>query len=470
MKSIRRGLTHLLLLHLILTVIAAGLVCWIWARYSVLDQFDATLRARAELIMATVEEDDGNLEVEFDLTKVAELGHGEDLYFQIRSGTGDPLITSENFTNLRGPSLTWSAMREPQFQFFELPDHRSFRAMQLVFDAGDDAQGKYRNLHLLIVREAEEIHQALNRLAFWVLVVGLLSVLCLWIAVRCSLQKGLQPLEDLARRTGDIDLKQLPLQQLPLAQAPSELRPMAEKLNELLQRVHESLLRERRFTRDVAHELRTPVAELKIIAELAADWSDQADPETIREIKGIATEMESLVASLTLLNRLDAGTVAPESSPTAVSQVLRQLLVRYAPAMTKKKLQLHVQISPDPMAWETDPVLWKIAATNLIGNAVTHSPANSEIRLHLTDESLTVQNSACSLTAEDVQQMTLPFWRKESARSGQAHSGLGLSLVESIARALELQLNLSLSPERQLVVSLRKRSAIPAFQQIHASI
>ena len=206
------------------------------------------------------------------------------------------------------------------------------------------------------------------------------------------------------------------------------------------------------------------------IAELAADWSDQADPETIREIKGIATEMESLVASLTLLNRLDAGTVAPESSPTAVSQVLRQLLVRYAPAMTKKKLQLHVQISPDPMAWETDPVLWKIAATNLIGNAVTHSPANSEIRLHLTDESLTVQNSACSLTAEDVQQMTLPFWRKESARSGQAHSGLGLSLVESIARALELQLNLSLSPERQLVVSLRKRSAIPAFQQIHASI
>ena len=93
MISIRRRLTVVLTLHLVLAVLAAGLLVWFWARRSVQTQFDATLLARAELIQSTVEEDDGHLEIEFNLTRLPEFRSAEDpVHFQIRSRDGRPVI------------------------------------------------------------------------------------------------------------------------------------------------------------------------------------------------------------------------------------------------------------------------------------------------------------------------------------------------------------------------------------------
>jgi signal transduction histidine kinase len=444
MISIRRRLTVLLTLHLVLAVLAAGIFLWLWARRSIQEQFDATLMARAEMIQSTVEEDDGHLEIEFNLTKLPEFrGGGDPVHFQIRSRTGEPVITSEGYPALGLPDRKGVRPPAPVWGSPETSAGARLRTLETEFDAVDDAYGEFKGLRLFVARDRRELDRSLLQIAGIVAAATLAALACLIPLVRRALRRGLKPLESFAARTGEIDLRRLPHRES-LDNAPSELRPMVEKLNELLERVHESLLRERRFTRDVAHELRTPVAELKTLAELAARWPEEATPEAFASVSGIAAEMETLVASLTQLNRLDAGTIALERVPVSVTTVLHQIAARLDDRIAAQGHTLMLPADDPELFWETDAALWRSAAGNLLENAVAYSPPGSRIEVTLTEGILTVTNPAPGLTAEDLPQMTHPFWRKDAARSDQSHSGLGLALVDSIARVLGLKLELSL--------------------------
>ena len=455
MTSIRRHLTTILTTQLVLAVLAGGVVIWLWARHSILTQFDAALMARAELIQSTIEEDDGHLEIEFNLTRLPEFREdAAPVEFEIRSRDGARLITSPGFAATEVPALSAAPQGSPQYQSWETADGRSYRSLAVTFDAVDDKDGNYAGLRLSVVRDHRQPASSLTRLAVVVGGAVLLSMAALVFMVRRTLVRGLQPLERFAIRTGEIDLTRLP-QQVDQEAAPAELQPMVEKLNELLQRVHESLLRERRFTRDVAHELRTPVAELRSISELAGKWSDQATPEAFAEVRDIAAEMESLVAALTLLNRLDAGSVVPAREPASPNETLHHLAERVLAAASARGHTIHWPPDEPAVVWHTDAALWKIAASNLLENAISYSPAGSRITVELTEASFAVQNPAPGLTSEDLARMAHPFWRKDTARHDQSHSGLGLALVDSIARCLGMRFHLSLTPDGQLRCELQ---------------
>ena len=454
MISIRRRLTVILSLHLLVAVLAAGLGVWFWARRSIQSQFDSTLIARAELIESTIEEDDGHLEVEFNLTRLPEFRSGGDpVHFQIRSRDGTPLITSEKFAALGLPELSWGSTAVPAFSSVAARDGRAYRGVETQFDAVDDLQGDFKGLRLFVLRDQRTLDESLLQLGAIVGGATLAAVACLLPLVRRALKQGLRPLETFAERTGAIDLQKLPHRES-LEGAPAELRPMVEKLNELLERVHESLLRERRFTRDVAHELRTPVAELKSLAELACRWSDQATPEAFADVGEIAAEMEGLVASLTLLNKLDAGSMVKEVHPLHPADIVHQIAARLQERVGEKRLTLALPDAGSEVTWQTDAALWKIAASNLMENAVSYSPPGSRIEVTLEEDAFRVANPAPGLTAEDVSRMSQAFWRKDPARSDQSHSGLGLSLVESIARVLSLRFTLRLREDGCLEAEL----------------
>ena len=458
MTSIRKRLTTLLVAHLVAGVVVAGVVFWLRARHSVLAQFDATLRARAELIQATVEEDDGHLEIEFNLGKLPEFQSDDGrVEFQIRSRDGVPIITSPGFSGLGVPDSLLGGHDLPRFATFHTPSGQPWRGLKLRFDAADDLDGTFSGLELVVAGSWSEPRRSLTRLALLTPCFAALGVGFLFFMVRRSLDRGLRPLEQLAQRTGEIDVSRLPCRLEP-GEVPAELRTVVEKLNELLDRVRESLLRERRFTRDVAHELRTPVAELKSLAELAQRWKDQAGPEAFAGVGEIAAEMEDLVSALTLLNRLDAGTVTPSTSEVLIMPLVRQIVERKEPDIKAAGLQVMLPGDAESVFWVTDPVLWKIAAANLIENAISYSPPGSRILVGVTPRALTVSNPAPDLSASDITRMTDAFWRKSEARSDQNHSGLGLSIVESIATTLGLVLGIALA-DGHLVCSLERRPA-----------
>lgn len=444
MTSIRHRLTTLLISQLVLAVAVAGVLLWLRARHSVLDQFDATLQARAELLQATIEEDDGHLEIEFNLKKLPEFQGGQSrVAFQIRSREGVPVITSPDYAALAVPASLWEPADLPSFGTFRNPAGEPWRTLRVRFDAVDDLHGAFSGLELLIAGSWKEPQRSLTRLALLAAVFAAFGIAFVIFMVRRSLRSGLGPLEEFAARTGAIDLKRLPFR-MEAGSAPAELRPMVEKLNELLDRVHESLLRERRFTRDVAHELRTPVAELKSMAELAQRWEDQAGPAAFAGVGEIATEMERLVSALTLLNRLDAGSVNPVTSEELLLPIVQQIVDRNAAAATAAGLKFDLPEGAHGVTWKTDPVLWKIAATNLIENAVSYSPRGAVIRITLTRDEFAVSNPAPGLVPADIGRMTDAFWRKNEARSDLTHSGLGLSIVASIARTLGADFRIAL--------------------------
>ncbi|MGA7881470.1 MAG: histidine kinase dimerization/phospho-acceptor domain-containing protein [Terrimicrobiaceae bacterium] len=91
------------------------------------------------------------------------------------------------------------------------------------------------------------------------------------VIVHFCLKSGLRPLDELAERVRGIGVTHLH-ERLPTDQLPRELQPIAEKLNEMLKRLEEGFAREQRFSSDAAHELRTPLAELKVMTELVTRW------------------------------------------------------------------------------------------------------------------------------------------------------------------------------------------------------
>lgn len=455
MTSIRRRLTLVLALHLAAAITAGGVVLWALARRAVTAQFDATLSARAELIQATIEEDDGHLEIEFNLSRLrAFQGDRQPVHFEIWSRTGESLMKSAGFGGLgivgTNPDAAGAA---PVFGDFNGTGGRQFRGVLTQFDAADDLDGNFRGLRLLLVSDRAELNASLLRMAGIAAGCALLSMLLLLPLLRRVLDRGLRPLQAFARRTAEIDLSRLP-HTVPAEESPAEIRPLVDKLNELLERVHQSLLRERRFTRDVAHELRTPVAELKSIAELVARWSEEATPAAFADVGNIAAEMESLVTGLTLLNRLDAGTAAIERKEVDPAAAVRQALDRLAGRMAGTGTSAELAVSGESPVWQTDPALWRIAAFNLIENAVCYSPPGAVIRITLTASAFEITNPAPELSADDAGRMTQAFWRKDGARSDQLHSGLGLALVDSIVRALGMTLSLELKDNGTLCVRI----------------
>ena len=146
-------------------------------------------------------------------------------------------------------------------------------------------------------------------------ILAVLNVIAVFLIVR----RSLNPLRTLASCTREIGPDNLHLR-LPTNGLPTELTPICSCVNDLLDRLDQAFKRERRFTSDVAHELRTPIAELRALAEVASRYPN--DPEfarnALRDAVGVAKQMQSLVTTLLALVRSErTPAVALNRSPCA---------------------------------------------------------------------------------------------------------------------------------------------------------
>jgi signal transduction histidine kinase len=222
---------------------------------------------------------------------------------------------------------------------------------------------------------------------------------------------------------------------LETGQLPKELRGIGEKLNVLLARVEAALGRERRFSSHAAHELRTPLAELKIIAEMIGKWPDEATPERSQEMLEVIAELEEVLEKLSLLARADAGACPLQVETVDLTASIERAVERESAASASRGLRIRARIEPGP--FRTDPVLWQTILVNLLGNAVAYAPRCSTIQLEASPRSLTITNAAPDLAAADLDHLFERFWRRNTARDGRNHSGLGLAIVQSSVRVLE---------------------------------
>lgn len=431
MKSLRSQLTVALGFSICALLVAGGLGIFFVTRGVLQDQFDDTLVAKATALITAAEIDDEEFEIDLTVQDFAGFGSGGDDYFEIRRGDGSVMAASPS---LRPPGAALLPVFEVPPQTAArlvsgtLVDGRPARFFIQHFVPKDDDKREYQDLLLVAASPTRELLYSLWVLASVIAGVGALVMVLTVPVLRTVLARGLRPLESLGRQVQEIPVSRLD-QRLDLTGQPEELVPLGSSLNAWLGRMEASFERERRFSSHAAHELRTPLAELKMMAELGATWPDQATPERCGEMIKVVDELEALLDKLSLLARADAGSQPVELSSLDLSATVAAAVERFSNAAAAKNQTIELQVESGP--FQSDAVLWPAILHNLLGNAISHAPAGSTIHLSASSSRLAISNPAPDLDGRDLDRLFERFWRKNQSHRGEAHSGLGLSIVKA---------------------------------------
>lgn len=454
MRSLRHQLTRTLILA-IAVLLGAGLaIVYFTLRFALTEQLDDALRAKAQALTATLALDDSAAApILGRLFPRPDNGEPTREFFEIRRAVGTVAACSPSFT---GDTGGLPALRPGRTRCWSLtlPTGRPGRAVGLLLEPPPGATGAPR---IIVASDREELDEALGTALAAVGGSGILVLLVTVAIVPGVLRRGLRPLGALASRAAQIDAHSLDTR-FAAAEAPEELQPIAARLNDLLARLEQSFERERRVSADLAHELRTPLAELRMLAESALKWPEAREPGTDRETLAIAAQMEALVERMLALARSEDGRLQLVRTHVDLPELVTEIWSSFVPAAAARGLRGELALSPVSIV--TDPVLLRSILTNLLDNAVAYAAPGGTITVACDSipdggVSLRVTNATENLTGADVSRLFERFWRKEAARSTTVHAGLGLALVRSFATALSWEVAARLDPQQRLTIELR---------------
>ncbi len=452
--AIRRddSLTHFLVRRLLLftlpIVFTTMALHWHWESELVRRVFDDALRERVTSLATLVTRHDGRIEFDFADEYMTQYSRQRDpFYFQIWFEDGTTLERSRSLGDLELPRRVGS-LDEPQRFSTTLADGRRVRAVGMDFPIREGstlALNPADQVHAVVGVGEEGLVTLLRAGALQVLVTGLLTSMGILIAVVVSLGLGRRLLGRVAEEVRSIDPRNLD-RRLETKNAPVEVRPILDALNSSLDVIAESVERERRFASDVAHELRTPVAELRALTEVSAIWPDQNPPgEALRECHDVGLHMERIVESLLQLARVEAEADGELEAVVDVAELARAQVRHLSEKGVSARLSVRIEGVVIARGTET---LWNLVLRNLLDNALEHSPADSSVAIQVVAEcggaGITVENQADDLHPEDIPRLTRRLWRGRAKTVAGHHAGLGLSITLAACTRLGAQLSFRL--------------------------
>lgn len=457
MSSIRKRLTARLVTVTAVLSLCAGVSIYAYIRQAMLKQFDAGLATKAQAIASLlIIEPDGSYELEFDEQSMPEYStkHKPE-FFIVISSSGATIKCSRS---LDGKTLfdPVSARAQKTWDLL-LPDGRRGRAMAINAtphlendERHDQALAKQhiaaQPALVIVAKERSDVDRVLAALLSSLVATIFILMAAGALVVRLIIVRCLQPLNSLAARATSIRPETLDYR-FHAPSMPAELQPICKRLNDLLERLEQAFGRERRINADIAHELRTPIAELRTLTEVAARWPMDAHQTAgyFRDTNEIAMRMESLVETLLALARCHAGRMSVDAQAVELVPLIDSILERLHGRIEDRNLTVEMNV-PAGQRVRTDPIMFRAIIENLISNAVEYAPPGGKIACAAQATpgrcALTIANSNDSLMETDLKKLFEPFWRKDASRCGDVHSGLGLSLVAEYARIL----NISVTP------------------------
>lgn len=273
-------------------------------------------------------------------------------------------------------------------------------------------------------------------------IIGIpVMLLLVWVAIGT----GLRPLEQLARVIRDRDPDSLV--PVTLADIPTEIEPMQTALNRLLHQLDQLLAREQRFIADAAHELRTPLAVMKVHLDnaLTSATGEQRD-NSLQHLRVAVERATRLVSQMLEMARL-SDTQSQERIAVPVLEECRLALSEIMPLALHKQQELQLLDSGQAtLSLQLEAGALKTLIQNLVGNAIRHTPTGGHITLSISHSEqslcLVVDDDGPGIAAED-----LPFVFERFFSRGTEHgAGLGLSIVQRIVQRHQGSVQLSRSP------------------------
>lgn len=473
MNTIRGRLIVALLAGCLAVLGIAGWLIYVLARDVLLAGVDARLRVEALAIVQqtyqSFEEDrreEGRgkrkLDVFFADRFLPEFQEGGTEFYQVWRPDGDTDDRSDSLGDHDLPRRT-GTLEAPLFWSLTSPNGERARAVGIEFVPS--SWGRQRRFHddnyrasVVVAGELGPVAVTLRQLRTVLLGVGGVASMTIFLAVPWIVWKGFRPLKRLSDDASKVNADRLNFRFNPEG-LPGELAPIAGRLNELFGRLESSFERERRFSADAAHELRTPLAELRSLAEVSLKWppSPEEARQVFRETLEVAIRMEALVSGLLAIARSRADDRPVVLETVVLSELLRNVAARHAPLLDRREIELVVQ-APEDLQVRLNVALADSVFANLIGNAAEYATAGGRVEVAVNAAegfvAVTIANPVEGLEAGDVSRLFDRFWRKDSNRTDVRHSGLGLAVARASADALGWEIDARLSEPRRLCITV----------------
>ena len=331
------------------------------------------------------------------------------------------------------------------------------------------ATGNERAMATVQVAETLELRRTLARqILLDTLQRQALLVLVISLVVLLVVQRAMQPVRELAqaldRRTPD-DLTPVSAQGLP-----SEVQPLAEATNAVMRRLSHLLDNQKRFVRDAAHQLRTPLAVLKVQVQ-SARRGDLPAGSALQEIEGTTDRAIALANQMLNLAKVEQLRLQQDFAVIDWGDAVREIALELSPLIAEKDIDFELQTQPCPVlahAW-----MLRELVRNLLHNAIRFTPPGASLQIHLKASDaqavLRIRDSGPGVSDTLRHHLFEPF-STEDAHSG---SGLGLLIVREITLALGGQISLDnrqesgLSAGLDAVVRLPLRSVPDTGASVH---
>ncbi len=454
MHSLQSRLAIWISLALLAMQVLSGVLLYVTIRSALVAEFDASLQNISQTLATSIESDGTRIKSDMSDEDFPQFTRDvrPDVY-QILDWPGE---TIEQSHDLLLPTGTLDRVQKNAsgFGFIELSDGRPGRFVAKVVAPrieSDNEQVEPRhvstsppgmgNVVLIVARDTIDLNGTLARTRWWIAIVtGLTMLVC--VAIAGSVAKaGLLPLKKTAKMIEQIDMNSLEMSLDP-EDSPSEVRSLITSLNQMLGRLQTGYDRERSFSANVAHELRTPVAGMKSTIEVALlkERDSEQYKKALSTCLAITKQTESAVENLLMLARIDAGKCVVTNEQIQMDELFRETCAFYQDVAEKRGLAFAFN-TDHGMNLRTDLDKLRLILRNLIDNAVSYADENTtvEVQCLRSREAITIRvaNTVSNLDVSSLDKMFDRFWQNDQARTNTGkHGGIGLALCRSLAEAL----------------------------------
>ncbi len=377
--------------------------------------------------------------------------------------------SAADFSGLPEPTTAGPASRRPR----TVHDDRgvSWRAMQRVLESPGRVDtlpadhGRRSAFHSRLTLDAavslEGVQQTLRNLA---IVLSCLSLAVWTLALICGqrlCRRALRPLSAMAQAAHAIGGDAIE-ERLPVPHTGDELQELGQSINSLLGRLQESFERQRRFTGDASHQLRTPLTAILGQVDLALRQPrDVAEYQRVLQVVARQTRhLRQIVESLLFLARADNEMLAPLLEVINLAAWLRDHLTSWQETGRGCDLRLECGAAEEPLPVRVQPALLAELVNNLLDNAARYSEPGTPIVVRLEhdggDVLLRVEDRGIGIAADELALLFEPFYRSPAARRrGAPGLGLGLAVAGRLARSFGGAIGVSSEAGKGSCFSLR---------------
>lgn len=432
---------------------------------SVRREFDAQLLSSANLLSKSAELEAGGIIYEWKeaLESTGGLGlHGLFQFWDLESGTKtrSPDLGNEDLVFFHGE------LHVPEFRDFRMVDGRNVRALGLLHHPFINSYGleemkrrgrilKIEDYPQLVVcaRETAGMERALAETRWRLLKTGMVTLGGIWLAILLIIRWTFSPIdrlvEGLVKRSSEVGT---PLPAIP-DDLPIELLPLASAFNSSLEKVETARAHEKEFAFSAAHQLRTPIAGIHAILELAYSKPEDGPDlhQRIGTALGVTRGMKSTINTLMRLARLRGGIEGSNVVVFRPGEILEELLKDEA-SRSDRRLAVGFGKNDGAIELKADEGLFRMLVSNLIENAFRYTPDDGEILLELRRVGdcveIDLSNDRGDFKDEDAERIFRPFQRGGKVSVNSPGAGLGLALTKEIAGHLKGSMELILEPSR----------------------